>query len=64
MAIASGFFDAIKDSQGEYDRSYGASQFMELFSLFFTNGIFADYGDEFAVEANGCLLYTSDAADE
>ena len=58
MAITSGFFDAIKDSQGEYDRSYGASQFMELFSLFFTNGIFADYGDEFAVEANGTMVVT------
>ena len=56
MSMESGFFDAIHDSgTGKYDREYSSSQFMELFSLFFTSGIFANYGKEFAVEANGTM---------
>lgn len=56
QVIESGFFDTYKDeATGKFDREYSSAQFRELFSLFFTNGIFVNYGDEFAVTANGTM---------
>lgn len=59
MSMTSGFFNAVYDSSTQtYDRDYSSSQFMELFSLFFSSGVFANWGDEFAVEANGTMTVT------
>lgn len=56
QAIESGFFNAQYDeATGTYDREYSSAQFRELFSLFFTNGIFVNYGEEFFVEATNSL---------
>lgn len=60
--ITSGFFDATTydESTGHWDKEYTSNQFMELFSLFFKSGIFADYGSEFAVKAyNGLSVAVS-----
>lgn len=57
MSITSGFFDALYDSSsGTYDREYSSQQFMDIFSMFFTNGIFAKYGKEFAPSATGSTM--------
>ena len=57
--VESGFFNTYKDDlTGKLDREYSSAQFRELFSLFFTNGIFVNYGKEFAVTANGTMEIT------
>lgn len=56
--ITSGFFDATSydEETGKWDKEYTAEQFGKLFSLFFTNGIFANYGEQFAVTAAGNMV--------
>lgn len=49
QVIESGFFNTyVDEATGKFDREYSSAQFRELFSLFFTNGIFVNYGEEFA----------------
>lgn len=58
-SVESGFFNTYKDDlTGKLDREYSSAQFRELFSLFFTNGVFVNYGKEFAVTANGTMEVT------
>lgn len=56
--ITSGFFDATSydEETGKWDKEYTAEQFGKLFSLFFTNGIFVNYGEQFAVTAAGNMV--------
>lgn len=55
--IKSGFFTATEVG-GVPDRSYSADDFKKLFSLFFTSGVFANYGNELAVLSNNSLVTT------
>ena len=41
MAEESGFFEAMLDQDGSYDRAYVAKQFADYFAMFVGNGVFA-----------------------
>lgn len=57
--VESGFFNAKYDEATQsYDREYTSAQFRELFSLFFTNGVFVNYGEEFAVKSTNSMNVT------
>lgn len=53
----SGFFNAVRDSQGNYDRVYKAEDFAEFFNSFITNGIFPGPATNCQVTADGTGMY-------
>lgn len=53
MSYKSGFFEAVVDESGEYDRVYYAQQFADYFNKFIGNGVFANPVDQLKVEALG-----------
>lgn len=53
MGYKSGFFEAVVDEAGEYDRVYYAQQFADYFNKFIGNGVFANPVDQLKVEALG-----------
>lgn len=46
-----GFFNAMQDSDGNYDRTYNAEDFTTIFSLFMSNGVFANPINQLQVTA-------------
>lgn len=52
MAYTSGFFDAIDQGGGNYDRVYRASSFAHYFSLLVRNGVFPDPSTGMQVKAS------------
>ena len=53
MSYKSGFFDAVDQGSGDYDRVYNASDFAEYFSRFVGNGVFASPANGLTVESTG-----------
>lgn len=53
MSYKSGFFDAVDQGSGDYDRVYNASDFAEYFSRFVGNGVFASPANGLTVESAG-----------
>lgn len=54
----SGFFNAERDSQGNYDRMYKAEDLAQFFSSFISNGIFPSPSTNLQVMANGDMTVT------
>lgn len=54
----SGFFNAERDSQGNYDRMYKAEDLAQFFSSFISNGIFPSPSTNCQVMANGDMTVT------
>lgn len=52
MAYTSGFFDAIDQGGGDYDRVYSAATFAHYFSLLIQNGVFPDPSTGMQVKAS------------
>lgn len=52
MAYTSGFFDAVDQGNGVYDREYSAATFAHYFSLLVKNGVFADPSTGMQVKAS------------
>lgn len=52
MAYTSGFFDAIDQGGGDYDRIYSAATFAHYFSLLVQNGVFPDPSTGMQVKAS------------
>lgn len=52
MAYTSGFFDAIDQGGGNYDRVYSAANFAHYFSLLIQNGVFPDPSTGMQVKAS------------
>ena len=52
MAYTSGFFDAVDQGGGDYDRVYSASSFAHYFSLLVKNGVFPDPSTGMQVKAS------------
>lgn len=55
MAEKSGFFNALKNESGNYDRKYGAKDFTSLFAAFIRDGVRRSGDDDLKVTANGGL---------
>ena len=51
MAITCGFFNAIKDSRGNYDRTYNADQMSTYFEGLVSDGVYESVGDALQVVA-------------
>lgn len=51
MAIRYGFFNAVKQSDGTYDRTYSADDISECFNSLVTKGVFKNFEDELCVQA-------------
>lgn len=51
MAITCGFFNAIKDSNGNYDRTYNADQMSTYFEGLVSDGVYESVGDALQVVA-------------
>lgn len=51
MAITYGFFNAIKDSSGNYDRTYNADQMSTYFEGLVSDGVYENVGDALQVVA-------------
>ena len=51
MAITYGFFDAMKNTDGTYDRTYNADQMSTYFEGLVSDGVYADVGDGMQVKA-------------
>lgn len=51
-SVSCGFFNAVRDENGKYDRTYTAEDFGSLFDGLITDGIFVTIGDCFAVTVN------------
>lgn len=51
MAITYGFFDAMQQSDGTYDRTYNADQMSTYFEGLVSDGVFADVGNGMQVKA-------------
>lgn len=58
MAEEYGFFNAVKDSEGNYDRTYEASSFSNFFSNFIGNGVYYNPTNQLKVVANSGLSVT------
>ena len=58
MSEEYGFFNAVKDSDGNYDRIYNASSFSELFSNFIGNGVYYNPTNQLKVIENSGLSIT------
>lgn len=54
----SGFFNAIKESDGNYDRTYDASDFASYFSNFVSDGVFISPADQLKVSVKTGLTVT------
>lgn len=52
MSYKSGFFDAVDQGGGNYDREYLAADFSHYFSLFIANGVFPDPSTNLQVKAS------------
>lgn len=52
MAYTSGFFDAVDQGGGDYDREYSAATFAHYFSLLVQNGVFPDPSTGMQVKAS------------
>lgn len=52
MAIRYGFFNAVKQSDGTYDRTYSADDISECFKSLVTNGVYKNFEDELCVQAD------------
>lgn len=52
MSYTSGFFDAVDQGGGDYDRVYSASSFAHYFSLLVKNGVFPDPSTGMQVKAS------------
>lgn len=52
MAYTSGFFDAVDQGGGDYDRVYSAATFAHYFSLLVQNGVFPDPSTGMQVKAS------------
>lgn len=52
MAYTSGFFDAVDQGGGDYDRIYSAATFAHYFSLLVQNGVFPDPSTGMQVKAS------------
>lgn len=48
--VKSGFFNSLKDSSGNADRTYGAADFSEIFNGIITDGVYEHVGDCFKIE--------------
>lgn len=55
MAERSGFYNANKQANGSYDRTYDASDFADYFSNFIGNGVYAKTSDKLKVIPNSGL---------
>lgn len=51
MAIRYGFFNAVKQSDGTYDRTYSADDISECFNSLVTKGVYKNFEDELCVQA-------------
>ena len=51
MAITYGFFNAIKQSDGTYDRAYNSDQISDMFEGLVSDGVFESIGDAMVVTA-------------
>lgn len=54
----SGFFNAMENADGSYDRTYIAEQFAKFFSMFIGNGVFASPQNQLKVVAKENLTVT------
>lgn len=54
-----GFFDAIQDSNGHYDREYNAQQWTEPFRALVTTGVMKGAYNQLEVTANGANMVSS-----
>ncbi|MER2047309.1 MAG: phage tail protein [Solibacillus sp.] len=54
-----GFFDAIQDSNGHYDREYNAQQWNEPFRALVTSGVMKGAYNQLEVTANGANMVSS-----
>lgn len=52
MAVTYGFFNAIQQEDGTYDRMYNADQMSEQFEGLISNGVYESVGDAMIVEAS------------
>lgn len=52
MAIRYGFFNAVKQSDGTYDRTYSANDINECFNTLVTKGVCKNFEDELCVQAD------------
>lgn len=52
MAVTYGFFNAIKQEDGTYDRMYNADQMSEQFEGLISDGVYESVGDAMIVEAS------------
>lgn len=55
MAITYGFFNAIKQSDGTYDRTYNSDQISAMFEGLLTDGVFESVGDALIVKEKSGL---------
>jgi hypothetical protein len=51
MAITYGFFNAVKQSDGTYDRTYNSDQISSMFEGLVSDGVYASVGDALIVKA-------------
>lgn len=58
MAERSGFYNAVKQSDGSYDRTYNAVDFADYFRRLVSNGVFGGLGTELQVVAKNGLTVT------
>lgn len=56
MAITCGFFDAVLQSDGTYDRTYNSSQISNMFEGLVTSGVYESVGDAMIVTAAGGMV--------
>lgn len=59
MAEHYSFFDAVQDSNGNYDREYNAQQFTDYFETLVTTGIMRGVKNDLAVSVNGANMVSS-----
>lgn len=52
MAVTYGFFDALQNDDGSYDRIYNADQMSDYFKGLVSDGVYADVGDGLQVVAS------------
>ena len=52
MAITYGFFNAVKRSDGAYDRLYNSEQISDMFEGLISDGVYESVGDALIVKAS------------
>lgn len=58
MAITYGFYNAVKGSDGTYDRTYNSDQISEMFEGLVTSGVYESVDDALIVKANTGMTVT------